>query len=218
MNVLTLLFSLATVLTFQAQSPVYEVTALTTDAPNIDGRLTEAAWTDPSWADDFLSLRGESPRMRTSFSIQSDEQFLYVGVRLDDPEPDQIAQVEGERDDVNGDRIALFLDTNGDGETSFVFVINAAGTVRDQLGEANNGPWDNGWDSEWSAASTLGEDGWRAEFRIPFATLGVTPSAGDEWGLQLTRAVARLEAPIVWRPVSQSVGWTASFGRMVFSQ
>lgn len=183
--------------------------------PVADGSLADPAWETANWDEGFLTAQGETPGQDTRFAILHDADHLYVGIRLADTDASEISKIEGERDDVNGDRIAMFLDTDLDPATSYVFVTNAAGVVRDQRGQGNNGPWEMEWDAEWDAAVGVDDGGWTVEFRIPLSVME-DARANGEWGLQFTRVVDTRGETIMWRPVDQTVGWTASFGRMLF--
>lgn len=200
----------------QSTDTRYTATRLEAEGPSIDGNLEDAVWVEATWDDGFLTAQGGQPTQDTRFAIVFDDHDLYVGIRLGDTAAGEIARVDGERDDVNGDRIAMFFDTDLDPSSSFVFVVNAAGVVRDQRGSGNNGPWDMDWNSEWDAAVQVDDGGWTAEFRIPLTVMDVSDPSGSQWGLQFTRVVETREETIMWSPVDQTRGWTASFGRIGF--
>ena len=197
---------------------LYRATALSGPPPAIDGVLSEELWTSTIWDRRFKTAQGGEPSEETLFAIFYDDRYLYLAISLNDERPAEITRTPGERDETNGDRIATFFDTNLDGETSFVFVVNAAGVVRDQLGTGNGETWDNGWDAEWASGIAIEDDGWSAELRIPFSALGIDAARGQTWGLQFTRVIERREEVIMWRPVDQSRGWTASYGRLAFRE
>ena len=196
----------------------YRVRQLDGAAPIIDGELRDPAWRRAEWDDAFVGIQGAAPSQRTAVALLYDEAFVYVGIELNDESPTDITKTPGARDVTNGDRVATFFDTNTDGQSSFVFVVNAAGVVRDQLGTENGQVWDSGWDTEWESAVAFDANGWTAELRIPFASLGGADPSGGEWGLQLTRIVERLEEQSLWHALDPERGWTGSFGRIAFER
>ena len=196
----------------------YRVRKLEGYAPTIDGKLGDPMWENAVWDDGFDGIQGGDPSQRTAFAMVYDEEFIYLGIALDDDSPAEIVKTPGDRDVTNGDRIATFFDTNVDGQSSYVFVVNAAGVVRDQLGTGNGQTWDNDWDVEWESAVAFSDEGWTAELRIPFSSLGGADPASGEWGLQLTRIVERFEEQSLWNPMDPARGWTGSFGRIVFER
>src|SRR6185436_7176161 len=57
-----------------------------------------------------------------------------------------------------------------------------------------------GWDTFWSAATTLTPDGWFAEVRIPFSSLGFRVDAEGKvvMGLTVTRLISRNEERVTF--------------------
>lgn len=168
---------------------LYRATALSGPPPAIDGVLDEELWTSTIWDRRFKTAQGGEPSEETLFAIFYDDRYLYLAISLNDESP-----------------------------TSFVFVVNAAGVERDQLGTGNGETWDNAWDADWTSGVAIGDDGWSAELRIPFSALGIDAARGQTWGLQFTRVIERREEVIMWRSVDQSRGWTASYGRLAFRE
>lgn len=182
--------------------------------PKIDGKITDRAWKKKAWDESFEIGDGRPPSQSTRFQIGYDADSLYIGLQLLDLEPDKIVKTPGKKDDVNGDRIAVFLDTNRDGETAYVFVINAAGVVRDQYTSKNGQNFDNSWEAEWEAAVHQDEKGWFAEMRIPLKEMELTANGEQKWGLQFTRVVDRSGQSSVWTPFAGSHGFVGSFGEL----
>jgi hypothetical protein len=54
----------------------------------IDGTLSAPEWDLARWSEDFVDIEGAhnpSPRFRTRMKMLWDEQFLYVGVEMEEP-------------------------------------------------------------------------------------------------------------------------------------
>jgi hypothetical protein len=102
--------------------------------------------------------------------------------------------------DINGtDLIQVIIDSLHDGRTGFSLSINPAGARRDnQLsGNASNVDWDGVWD----AKARRTEQGWTAEYVIPFKTLRFSNAPSQEWGIQFARRIPRLNEESEWSPI-----------------
>ena len=170
------------------------VQAVRTDAHiHIDGRLDEAAWSAAPVHSDFTQIDPEEGRpasQRTEVRILYDDNALYVGARLHDD--GEITGRLGRRDMPLGDSdwFGVMLDSYHDHRTAFGFDVNPAGVRRDEIKviEAD----DNSWDPVWDVATTVDEDGWTAEYRIPFSQLRFSADDVQSWGIQLERVIGRL--------------------------
>ncbi|HAE86887.1 TPA: hypothetical protein DCG86_02560, partial [Candidatus Marinimicrobia bacterium] len=91
-----------------------------------------------------------------------------------------------------------------DNRTAFEFGINAAGVLHDiRRFDDDNADWD--WDAVWDGAAHIDEQGWTAEWRIPFSELRFTSSPDMEWGFHFYR-----EAPNYDNEVSLWNHWPRS--------
>lgn len=70
---------------YPRQYIVYKTNML---SPNdLDGDLTKVVWTEVPWTDDFVDISTKTlPRLRTRAKIRWDDEFLYVGAQLDEPQ------------------------------------------------------------------------------------------------------------------------------------
>jgi hypothetical protein len=87
------------------------------------------------------------------------------------------------------DWLTLIFDSYHDHRTAFGFEINPSGVRRDQTRTETSE--DDSWDPVWEAATTIDDEGWTAEIRIPFSQLRFNPGAEQVWGLQVERQIAR---------------------------
>src|SRR5437762_2248878 len=56
--------------------------------PKIDGRLDDAAWQQAPWTDQFVDIEGDAkpkPRFGTRAKMLWDDDYFYVGARLEEP-------------------------------------------------------------------------------------------------------------------------------------
>jgi hypothetical protein len=168
-------------------------TAVRTDASiRVDGRLDETAWAAAPVVDEFTQIdpdEGAPSTQRTEVRILYDDHALYVGARLWDS--GEIVGRLGRRDMPLGDSdwFGVMLDSYHDHRTAFGFDVNPAGVRRDEVKVIESD--DNSWDPVWDVATTVDEDGWTAEYRIPFSQLRFSAAEVQEWGLQLERMIGR---------------------------
>ena len=177
----------------EGSAPVAVVTTMTSEIV-IDGVLDEPEWgTAPTIGE--LTQRepatGVRPTERTVVTLLRDANYLYIGVMCYDSEPDGIIGTQMARDASLGsdDRIEIVLDTYRDQRNAFYFATNPAGALVDGLLFAN-GQSNMNWDAIWEVQTRRTEEGWSAEFAIPFKSLGF-PSNQTVWGFNIARRIQR---------------------------
>jgi hypothetical protein len=181
----------------------------------LDGRLDDPAWENVP----LLPITQYGPVFRgplterTEILVAYDEANLYVGGRMYDSDPDGVRSVTLTRDQYRGDDLfSVVLDTYNDFESALWFTASPAGVRSDRSvsndGEATNGrAMNDSWNAHWDLATTWTEEGWFAEMRIPFSSLGFQDVDGHvEMGLIAYRFIARKnerqtfpEIPPDWR-------------------
>ncbi len=178
--------------------------------PTIDGRLDEAIWGAGCGISDFYQkepLEGQAATEPTRVCIAYDEAFLYIGVELQDSEPDQIRASDLQRDSTldGDDSFTVILDTFHDHRNAFLFRINALGTRFDGLIRNESDRISSEWDEQWDEASAITEDGWTAEISIPFKILRFSPDQEQVWGVNFERVIKRKNEFVYWS------GWNRNF-------
>ncbi len=162
----------------------------------LDGQLTESAWmaVEPLPLTMHLPVFRGTPAQRTEIRVAYDNDHVYVGGWLYDTDPGGIRVNSLYRDRFSADdALAIYIDTFNDNRNSKWFGITPAGMRFDLLvsddGDTSNGNWDGFWD----ARTTITDQGWFVEVRIPFSTLGfIGDDAGNVvMGLTVTRLVSR---------------------------
>ncbi len=168
----------------------------------LDGIVDEAAWE----AVEPVPMIVFAPTYHGPFTepsevrIVHDDRFLYVSGRLFDSDPEGIRANTLYRDRYSGDdALAVIVDSYNDYETAVMFLTNPAGTRVDrtvyndaQITVGGGLPMNSDWNSYWDVATSRTDEGWFAEFRIPFSTLGF--QVLDEevtMGLIIYRMIAR---------------------------
>ena len=127
-------------------------------------------------------------------SVLYDESNIYIGMKCDEPNVNNIKTSSREHDDgqlFRDDCIEIMLDSGLNMTNYFHFAVNASGSKFDR--SCDQGGWigDTGWDGTWNARSFIGKDYWSCEVSIPFYTLGITPKVNSTWGINLCREKKR---------------------------
>jgi hypothetical protein len=184
----------------------------------VDGKLNDPAWMKANWQGDFIQYEpseGKKPGQKTEFAILLDENFLYAGFRCWDTAPDSIVQRLTQRDEIDGDLVAIQIDSYNDKRTAFSFFLNVAGTKQDFIISNDGENEDNTWDPIWLARTSRDSLGWYAEMRIPLTQLRFEGNEEQTWGLQLGRMLFRKEEVSVWQASSKKTsGWVSQFGEL----
>jgi hypothetical protein len=94
------------------------------------------------------------------------------------------------------DRIEILLDTFRDQRSAFYFATNPAGALVDGLA-FSNGQLNTDWDAIWQVRTTRTDEGWFAEFAIPFKSLSF-PAGQDTWGFNISRTIYRKLEEVRW--------------------
>ena len=186
----------------------------------VDGRLDDEVWSRVPAGGDFVQQypdAGAPATQRTEVRIAYDHEAVYVGVRAWDTQPDSIAAQLARRDATGlfSDWVQVIFDSYHDRRTAYRFAVNPRGVKRDVF-HFDDGSEDGGWDAVWEAATTVDAEGWTAEFRIPLSQLRYrAQEAGQAWGLNVLRDVARREERSWWSPMlPDEPGFVSRFGTL----
>ncbi len=199
--------------------------ARTETPPTIDGRLDEEAWAAAPVISSFVQhepFEGQPPTERTEIRVLYDEDAIYFGGWMFDSEPAGILTGENRRDASlrDADALTIVLDTYLDRQNAYVFGttpagieydgqvtkdgaggISAARTPRTQSGAGFGRGFNINWDGSWEIATSIDEQGWYAEFRIPFSTLRYGGGGQQVWGLNVARNLRRTNEEVFWSPI-----------------
>jgi hypothetical protein len=170
----------------------------------LDGVLDEPAWELAEPATDFVQWQpstGQPSAERTEVYVLYDDDSLYLGFVGFDSRPDQM-RVNDLREDFTfsgTDSIGIVIDSLNDNRSGFLFGTNPAGAKRDsQL--SNDSTFNDDWDGVWDVRVARNDQGFVAEFVIPFKTLRFSKSPTQEWGLNVNRRILRLNEESSWSP------------------
>jgi hypothetical protein len=200
-----------------AQKRKYTTQKLEGTGPRIDGIIDEAVWNIVSWEGGFEQTEpyeNQSPSQPTEFKILYDNNNLYVAIRAYDSAPDSINKRMSRRDGFTGDMVAITLDSYNDQLTSFNFIVSASGVKNDEK-VTNDDHFDVSWDPIWYVKTSIDNQGWIAEFKIPFSQLRFGRQDEYTWGMNVIRHIFRKGEQSMWQPISpKASGWVNHFGEL----
>jgi len=186
--------------------PVLEAAPAQGRAPRLDGRLDDEAWRDAPAATGFTQYEpspGAPASQRTEARVVYGDDALYVAIRAWDTAPDSIAGQLTRRDQRSySDVVGVVIDSYFDRRTAFHFEVNPRG-VKTDIYRFDDIQEDVGWDAVWDVATAVDEEGWAAEFRIPYSQLRFREGEEQTWGINFLRRVARLDELSLWAPTSR---------------
>ncbi|GHN02008.1 hypothetical protein WSM22_34970 [Cytophagales bacterium WSM2-2] len=161
------------------------------EPPKIDGVLNDPAWEQVPWGGGTFRQRdpdaGADPSVQTYFKILYDAKNLYVAFRCVDPEPDKIVERMSRRDGFDGDWVEINIDSYADKRSAFSFTSSVSGVKGDEYVSNNGDNWDASWDPIWYLKTSINNEGWAAELRIPLSQLRFTNKPEHTWGFQIMR-------------------------------
>jgi hypothetical protein len=192
----------------------------TNQAPIIDGKLDEEIWKITKPISGFIQFKpqhGKPSPLKTEVRVVYDSKAIYFIFCCYDPEPKKIAASITKRDTVLDvdDAVAVMLDTFNDNRTSYFFATNSLGTQTDGKIADNGRSVDKSWDGNWQSAANRIENGWIAEFSIPFSTLKYKEGKGQVWGVNLGRMYPRRLEKSFWVGPLEKENRVSQFGKLI---
>ena len=179
----------------------------------IDGDLDEDVWIKAPWSENFVDIEGggrPKPRFRTMVKLLWDDDYLYIGAYLEEP---NVWATLTKRDSIIflDNDFEVFIDPDADTHEYYEFEMNALNTVWDLLlikPYRDGGPAVNGWDihglrSAVRVDGTLNDArdrdrGWTVELAFPWDALrecahrDAPPRDGDQWRINFSRVEWRV--------------------------
>lgn len=177
----------------------------------LDGALGEEIYGTVSPTSGFVQqypLNGEPATEDTEVWVFFDSDYVYVGLRAWDSQPDRMVANEMRRDNRNiwqNDNVVVLFDTFLDRRSAFFFQTNPLGGVRDAL-VINESATNYDWNTVWDVKSRRDDRGWTAEMQIPFKSLRYTPGPTQVWGFQIQRVVRSKNEQTLLSPVPSNAG------------
>ena len=161
------------------------------EAPDLDGRLAEAEWSQADWERGFLALSGKdrTPPAETEFAILADEENLYVGIRAHHPRLDEMKGL-GSRAIWKAEGVELYFAPSGETFDFYQFLITHQGLKYAMFFSENGNIRPDPYDPKWEFKVADGDGCWTAEARIPLSAFYMTrtPAWKTEWKVHVGRS------------------------------
>lgn len=201
----------------QRPRPEASATALT-QQPTLDGLVAgDSAWSGVVPATGFTQIQpvvGQEASQRTEIFLGYTDTALYVGVIAYDENPENIIVADSRRDSSldETDSIRFVIDGLLDRQNGYLFGTNPVGLQYDAqiIKEGTTGNFGSGgggfnlnWDGSWNVEARITEDGWSAEFEIPFTTLRYGDSDQQDWGINFQRNIRNNNEIAFWAPLNR---------------
>lgn len=179
------------------------------EAPVVDGELTEAAWASAVRLTGFSQYQPVDQRPAaepTEVRVLYTPQAIYFGIIATATDPGTVRATLSKRDNIgNDDRVTIYLDTFNDRRRAFFFGANALGVQLDGVrtegavsaGSMFGGSVDLNPDFRFETRGRLTATGYVIEMRIPFKSLRF-PSGAQKWGVQVVRNIPARSAEDTW--------------------
>lgn len=178
----------------------------------IDGILNEKDWKNAPLLDNFkttIPIENGIPSSRTFIRVIANDKTIIIGIDCKDANPNEIVKFSKIRDaDVSSeDHVKIVIDPFLDGQSGYIFAINAFAARYDAL-VSNRGESENeDWDTIWEARASINDDGWTAEISIPIQSLYFKQGL-DTWGFNVERRIQRNLETIRWANVKRDQWFT----------
>lgn len=165
------------------------------DAIQLDGKLDDAVWKKIIPHEAFYQtqpLDKMKAHVKTEVRIAHDDQFLYVGIKAFDPQPELIRGPFARRDKLSNDQdyLGLYIDPSSAHKSAQFFYVNARGAIMDGIYGDNTGE-DSAPDYDFQVVTDIQDDGWSAEFKIPFSSIAYDKHSETPWSLLVFRNMTR---------------------------
>ena len=209
--------------TFSSRSvrPTARADALTT-LPTIDGEVLEdEAWVAVSPTSGFTQTRpneGQPASQKTEVFVGYSANTLYIGVMAYDDNPEAILVTDSRRDSSldDTDSFRVIIDGLLDRQNGYVFGTNPSGMEFDAqvINEGGSGGFGGrgggaggfnlNWDTTWEVEARITDQGWSAEFAIPFLALRYGSEDSQTWGINFQRNIRRKNEESYWAPLDRN--------------
>ncbi len=195
---------------FNSEAQEYYKPVRINEEIKLDGILSESIWMLAEPLSDFMQTDpypGALPTEKTEVRMLYNDDYLYVGFRCYDKEPDKIVRFLMDRDFELGkdDGISVQLDTYNDKNTSVLFITNTLCARFDSEVSSNGANSNINYNNFWDAVSVNDSIGYTSEFRIPFSSLRFEQKEKTVMGFRFARLIKRKNELITYPKCDSSI-------------
>jgi len=185
--------------------------AITQNDIKSDGKLDESDWEKAPLLTEFLTVvpeQGGKPTKSTTVRVIANKKYIVFGIECID-DPSNITNFSKLRDaDLSKeDYIKIIIDPFQDGQSGYIFMVNPNGARYDALVSNRGEREKSDWDGIWEAGTTISENGWSTEIKIPIQSINFKKGL-KEWGFNVERNIQRNQETIRWANISRDQWFT----------
>ncbi|MCP4290514.1 MAG: carbohydrate binding family 9 domain-containing protein [bacterium] len=176
--------------------PAITPTMVVSSAPGeieIDGILDDEGWLNAGQATGFSEVYpgdNTEPLKPTTVYLTYSDSHLYVAFVCND-DPNLIRATMCQRDQFfNDDEVGIQIDTFGEGQWAYEFIVNPYGIQKDLMWTNVQGS-DRGFDMIWHSAASITDEGYIVEMAIPFSGMRFPAAEVQNWRLNFQRTHPR---------------------------
>ncbi|CAN5781873.1 hypothetical protein BH10BAC2_BH10BAC2_35480 [soil metagenome] len=192
----------------------------------LDAVLDDSAWQNVSEANSFIVNFpdfGKPASQSTTVKVVYDDEAIYISAYMhDDPKLIRSQLTQRDKQEFqDADNFGVAFDTYSDKQNAFQFIVTSANVQSDvrvsatvQSGDdEDNGGFDYYWDAVWDSRTAIVADGWIAEIKIPYSAIRFSKEEAQQWGVNFSRYIRRLNETSYWNPVNpKENGFVNQFG------
>ena len=179
--------------------------------PKIDGILNDKIWESVAIATDFNMFEPGNEGIindnyQTEVKIAYDDNAVYIAAAMFDPNPDEIQSQLSQRDDVfvQADLFYVALNTFNDGINETRFYVTSAGSIGDSKSSQNGN--DFNYNVVFNCKIFKDENGWYAEYRIPYNALRFPEIEIQDWSINFFRQIKSKNETYSWNFIDNKIG------------
>ncbi len=199
-------------LPFVSNAQVRSLPAVKINSPiKIDGNLDDEGWKNIEPTGNFITITpvfGKISTRNTRVKIAYDNSAIYIGAYMYDA-PSNIRHQLTARDVLDRQDVDIFtvgFDTYRDKQNAFVFKVSAANVQADiKISQSGGVVYDYSWDAVWESQTSIKEDGWVAEIKIPLSAIRFSKKDIQDWGINFARFTRKENENSVWSPINPNI-------------
>jgi len=181
---------------FSADTTKVAFAIRTETPPKIDGLMDEV-WNNIIPISDFVQftpLYNVPTTQKTEVRILYDNTAIYVFATMFDTNPDSILKQLGNRDDenLNADYFGIEFDTYNNQLDAYTFMVYSSGV------QADSREFDDTYNAVWESKTKITNNGWVAEYKIPYSALRFPKKEIQIWGMEIFRNIRRNSETNYW--------------------
>lgn len=177
----------------------------------LSGKLNNKIWTKIPKVQ-LVSTSGSKMKDQTEARMWYNNKGIYIGVKCFDRNAGKNKCKVTTRDSNiwNDPSLELFIDPQLSRNYYYHLAVNQVGVQYDGF------CGDMSWNGNWKAVTYTDPAGkyWSAEIFLPFGELGIDPTCGDWWGLNICRENHVLGEYSCWSPTHGSFHTPTKFGQI----